>query len=290
MSGRGPSRGRALLLAALPLSLIASGGAAAGGSAPGFVKAALETGRVAGGSPAVVRDVLAGEVPGIRASLVSLGPGGRHHEGRTSAEDKVYLVLEGRGAVVADGEPLPVERHTIVRLPVGSDAALAAAADATLDVLVLRHALSDEDRKDLAAHAESQKGPYVRRFSECPTYGEAIKSAKTTSRTLLPKDVVPRMSIGTVETVGPDRVAPHAHPMLEQFFLGLDGNDIVVHADGGHTTLGAYELLHIPLGSSHGAEVAAGRKLHYVWMDFFRDREGLRWLETHKPNEPAKRP
>ncbi len=275
----------------LSLSLLALvHGVTAADGAPPFVKVALETGKVGGGSPAVVKDVLAGEVPGIRASLVSLGPGGRHAEGRSDAEDKVYLVLEGRGAVVADGTPLPVGRHTIVRLPVGADASLAADASSTLDLLVLRHALSEEDRKDLAAHPENQARPYVRKFSECPTYGEAIKSAKTTSRTLLPKDVVPRMSIGTVETAGPDRVAPHAHPMLEQFFLGLDGNDIVVHADGGQTALGAYELVHIPLGSSHGAEVAEGKKLHYVWMDFFRDREGLRWLETHKPNEPAKQP
>ena len=265
-------------------------GALAADAPPAFVKVALETGKVASGSAAVVKDVLAGEVPGIRASLISLGPGGRHVEGRSNAEDKVYLVLEGRGAVVADGAPLPVERQTIVRLPVGSDAELAAAASSTLDVLVIRHALSDEDRVDLAAHPENQASPYVRKFSDCPTYGEAIKSAKTTSRTLLPKDIVPRMSIGTVETAGPDRVAPHAHPMLEQFFLGLDGNDIVVHADGGQTALGANELLHIPLGSRHGAEVAEGKKLHYVWMDFFRDREGLRWLETHKPNEPAKQP
>ena len=265
-------------------------GALAADAPPAFVKVALETGKVASGSAAVVKDVLAGEVPGIRASLISLGPGGRHVEGRSNAEDKVYLVLEGRGAVVADGAPLAVERQTIVRLPVGSDAELAAAASSILDVLVLRHALSDEDRVDLAAHPENQASPYVRKFSECPTYGEAIKSAKTTSRTLLPKDIVPRMSIGTVESAGPDRVAPHAHPMLEQFFLGLDGNDIVVHADGGQTALGANELLHIPLGSRHGADVAEGKKLHYVWMDFFRDREGLRWLETHKPNEPAKQP
>ena len=283
---RGP-----MIRAVLSLSLLALvGGFSAADGAPPFVKAALETGKVPGGSPAVVKDVLAGEVPGIRASLVSLGPSGRHVEGRSAAEDKVYLVLEGRGAVVADGAPLPVGRQTIVRLPVGTDVSLAAEASSTLDVLVLRHALSDEDRKDLAAHPENQARPYVRKFSECPTYGEAIKSAKTTSRTLLPKDVVPRMSIGTVETAGPDRVAPHAHPMLEQFFLGLEGNDIVVHADGGQTALGAYELLHIPLGSSHGAEVAEGKRLHYVWMDFFRDREGLRWLETHKPNEPAPQP
>jgi mannose-6-phosphate isomerase-like protein (cupin superfamily) len=257
---------------------------------PAFAKVALGTGTAVGGSPAVVREVLVGEVPGIRASLVSLGPGLRHREGRTTTEDKVYLVLQGRGSVVANGTPLPVEPQMIVRLPVGWDTALEAAAGSSLDVLVIRHTLSEEDRADLAAHPENQAGPYVRKFSECPTYGEAIKSAKTTSRTLLPKDIVPRMSIGTVETAGPDEVAAHAHPMLEQFFLGLEGNDIVVHADGARTALTGNELLHIPLGSSHGAKVAEGKKLHYVWMDFFRDREGLRWLETHKPNEAVKKP
>ena len=284
---------RDLLLLSTALSvatLAASRVGAAADAPPTFVKVALETGKVARGAPAVARDVLVGEVPGIRASLVSLGAGGRHREGRTSAEDKVYLVLAGRGAVVANGAPLPVGPQMIVRLPVGWETEIQAARDSTLDVLVLRHTLSEEDRADLEAHPGAQAGPYVKKFAECPTYGEAIKSAKTTSRTLLPKDVVPRMSIGTVETVGPDKVAPHAHPMLEQFFLGLEGNDIVVHADGAQTALGANTLLHIPLGSSHGAEVAEGKKLHYVWMDFFRDREGLRWLETHKPDLPPKTP
>jgi len=109
-------------LASLSLSLLALvHGVTPADGAPPFVKATLETGKVGGGSPAVVKDVLAGEVPGIRASLVSLGSGGRHVEGRSDAEDKVYLVLEGRGAVVADGAPLPVGRQTIVRLPVGTD-------------------------------------------------------------------------------------------------------------------------------------------------------------------------
>ena len=143
--------------------------------------------------------------------------------------------------------------------------------------------MSDEDRKDLAAHPENQARPYVRKFSECPTYGEAIKSAKTTSRTLLPKDVVPRMSIGTVETAGPDRVAPHAHPMLEQFFLGLDGNDIVVRADGGQTALGANELVHIPLGSSHGAEVAEGRSCTTCgWTSSATARACAGWRRTSR--------
>ena len=268
----------------LVLAAVVSVAAVLGAAPPVFMKVQLGVGRGHGAG-----EVLPGEVPGITASHHALGRDGTFSVS-SSAHDIVYLVLDGRGSVRANGTPIDVERQMIVRLPVGWKAEWTAAPGATLDMLVIRHELSTEDRADLAAHPENQAEPYVKKFSECPTYGEAIKSAKTTSRTLLPKDIVPRMSIGTVETIGPDKVAPHAHPMLEQFFLGLDGNDIIVHADGGQTTLGAHELLHIPLGSSHGAEVATGKTLHYVWMDFFRDREGLKWLETHKPNEPARTP
>ena len=154
----------ALSVATLAMSRVG----AAADAPPTFVKVALETGKVASGAPAVVRDVLVGEVPGIRASLVSLGAGGRHREGRTSAEDKVHLVLAGRGAVVANGAPLPVEPQMIVRLPVGWETELQAAGDSTLDVLVLRHTLSEEDRADLEAHPGAQAGPYVRKFAESP--------------------------------------------------------------------------------------------------------------------------
>ena len=269
-------------LVVLSACLLVTGAVPAAVAPPVFMKVQLGVGNPRG---EVEKPVLSGEVPGIAASHVSLSRDGTLSLS-SSAHDIVYLVLDGRGTVKANGTPIEVERQMIVRLPVGWKAQWGAAPGATLDLLVIRHELSTEDRADLAAHPQHQVEPYVKKFSECPTYGEAIKSAKTTSRTLLPKDIVPRMSIGTVETTGPDKVAPHAHPMLEQFFLGLDGNDIIVHADGGQTTLGSHELLHIPLGSSHGAEVASGKTLHYVWMDFFRDREGLKWLETHKPNEP----
>jgi hypothetical protein len=71
--------------------------------------------------------------------------------------------------------------------------------------------------------------------------------------------------------------------MLEQLFLGLKDNDITVIADGARANLTPLSILHIPTGSNHGAEVAAGKKLHYVWMDFFATKEGQEWLKMHKP-------
>jgi hypothetical protein len=71
--------------------------------------------------------------------------------------------------------------------------------------------------------------------------------------------------------------------MLDQLFLGLAGNDILVHADDKTAELKEYSLLHIPIGSSHWATVKEGKKMYYMWMDFFLTKEGQEWLKTHKP-------
>jgi quercetin dioxygenase-like cupin family protein len=128
------------------------------------------------------------------------------------------------------------------------------------------------------------QGPYFGLYSQCAPYSEAIKSPKTISRTIVPADTIPRFCMGSVETGGPDTVGAHSHPMLEQLFFGLPGNACVVTADGTDADFGEGVLLHIPLGSWHGVRVEEGRRLHYVWMDFFRNAEDLTYIqEQHKP-------
>jgi len=238
----------------------------------------------------ILRDVLPNEIPGVRTTMLSLASGVTHIEPVSEAEDRVFLVLSGSGKFAANGKRYPVARETIAHFPLGWTVAMKAIDDQGLDILILRLTLTPDDREDLAAHTNLNREVYLKTFNECVPYGEAIKSAKTVSRTLLPKDIVPRMAIGTVETTGPDKVAPHRHPMLEQYFLGLTGNDITVIADDLRIPLKSHELYHIPLGSNHGAEVGSGRKLYYVWMDFFQDRKGLEWLNEHKPLDLDKAP
>ena len=161
---------------------------------------------------------------------------------------------------------------------------------AGLTFLVLNLNLTPADLADLSTFDERCRLPYLKKFSEGERYAEKIKSPQTISRTVLPEGIVPRMAIGTVESRGPDAVARHCHPMLEQYFLGLEGNDITVITDGVKTRLGAGELLHIPLGSNHGVEVAEGDRLHYLWIDFFLDRQGQDWLKEHKPFAPSEGP
>ena len=242
-------------------------------------------------SPApILRDVLPNEIPGIRTTHISLPPHATHTEPATDAEDRVYLILSGTGELTSNDFHHPIAPETIAHFPLGWTVEIKATpttADQGLDILILRQTLTPPDREDLITHAAQARVPYLKTFAECPPYGESIKSPKTISRTLLPKDIVPRMAIGTVETTGPDQVAPHRHPMLEQYFLGLTNNDITVIADDLRVPLKPHDLYHIPLGSLHGAEVAPARKLHYIWMDFFQTRDGQAWLNEHKPLPPA---
>tara|TARA_B100000579_G_C22253483_1_gene585995 strand:+ start:97 stop:486 length:390 start_codon:yes stop_codon:yes gene_type:complete len=95
--------------------------------------------------------------------------------------------------------------------------------------------------------------------------------------------------MGSVETLGPDEVGRHKHPMLDQMFLGLPGCDGEVWADGESTALRGLDLMHIPLGSTHCASVGEGKKLSYIWIDSYIDRELCqKWFaRDHKEGDGA---
>jgi len=66
--------------------------------------------------------------------------------------------------------------------------------------------------------------------------------------------------------------------MLEQLFFGLADNDCILTADDAQMEFKENMLLHIPLGSTHGVEVHAPKKLHYIWIDFFKDKKDMDWI------------
>lgn len=101
----------------------------------------------------------------------------------------------------------------------------------------------------------------------------------------MPEEIVPRLCIGSVMTSGPDKVAAHTHPMLEQLFFGLQGNDIEVFADEAKRRFIEGDLLHIPLGSMHGATVEAGKELHYIWIDLFNSMADMDYIKKHHIEE-----
>jgi quercetin dioxygenase-like cupin family protein len=230
-------------------------------------------------------ELLEGAVPEVRTTAVSVGRGATWRLDPPDDEDSVLLLVAGAATYRTGGQVVPIEGETIARAPLGWPFEVEAAPGGVAHLLWVRKRHRATDLEDIARFPESQSGPWVRAFRDCEAYGEAIKSAKTVSRTILPENVVPRVAMGTVETTGPDRVAPHRHPMLEQLFLGLAGNRATVQADDEEAPFGETTLLHIPPGSHHGASVEEGCRLRYVWMDFFASKEGQVHLRTHTPLE-----
>ena len=185
------------------------------------------------------------------------------------ANSKTYQLVPESMAI-----PMDDTRHIRLEVRTGE----------VLHVLKFTKKLSAQDLEDLKGFPEDNKYQlFFTRFEDCEPYTEKIKSPNTISRTVLPADIVPRVSLGTVEAIGPDKVGAHSHPMLEQLFLGLSDNDVTVYADDASNEFKQYALLHIPLGSNHWVGVKENKKMNYMWLDFFLTKEGQEWLLTHKP-------
>lgn len=110
--------------------------------------------------------------------------------------------------------------------------------------------------------------PYTRAYLNCKHYRDASKSDKTISRMVIPNDIIPGFSLGSVQTTGVDRIGKHCHPTQDQIFFSFDNNDIKLLIDDDVATLEENTFIHIPLASSHGVEVDDKKVAHYLWVDF----------------------
>ena len=130
--------------------------------------------------------------------------------------------------------------------------------------------------------------PYALDYDRAATYTEECKSPKTVSRMLVPPRIVPRFAMGSVQTRGVDRVDPHCHPDLDQYFYGLAENNCFVMIDGKPFPFGGSTLMHIPLGSHHGVTLEEQHVCHYLWIDFLLNQKGLEYLDRAQmePNDP----
>lgn len=196
----------------------------------------------------------------------------------------IFIFIKGEGELLSDTLSFELEPESIA-IPFASDEIMIEVSEGdTLHYLQFIKKLTEQDKEDMLLFPKENKyAIFFTRFSDCEAYTEKIKSPNTTSRTVLPEDIIPRVALGTVETIGPDEVGAHEHAMLDQLFLGLTDNNVTVHADASLTEFKAYSLLHIPIGSSHWVKVDENNKMYYLWMDFFLSKEGQEWLKTHKP-------
>jgi len=240
------------------------------------------------GNQSFAEKVLEGEIDDLEVEHVAYASETEHAIMLSNNHVSMFLFLKGNGTLKTDSITQKVVPESVA-IP-SNDLAnfqIEVSEGEALHILKLTKKLSLQDVEDFKNFPEENKySLFYKRFKDCEPYTEKIKSPGTVSRTVLPADIVPRISLGTVETTGPDEVGAHEHPMLEQLFLGLADNDITVYADEAQTNFKAFSLLHIPLGSRHWVSVDARKKMNYMWMDFFLTKAGEAWLKTHKPINP----
>ncbi len=231
-----------------------------------------------------IEQLLVDEIPEVKASHVAVAGPASRTESPVDGRAAIFLFVKGTGTVHFGGEEQQIESETIA-LPISSDELTVKVPEGeVLHYVRISKQFSEEDLQDIKGFASRDAGGiYLKKFADCQAYREAIKSPKTVSRTVLPAGYIPRVAMGTVQTTGLDEVGAHRHPMLDQMFLGLAENDVVVTADDTHARFTEFSLLHIPLGSLHGVKAEEGTEMYYMWMDFFLTREGEEWLKTHKP-------
>ncbi|WP_240927981.1 MULTISPECIES: hypothetical protein [unclassified Cellulophaga] len=229
------------------------------------------------------KTILADEIKGIHVEHIALTGKNTILDATEDGNKLIYLFFKGNGTVTAEGTDYAIVPETILLPNAVEEIQLKTTANDTLHYLRIASKLSKQDLIDLETFPkENTQHVYYKKFTDCEPYTEPIKSPNTVSRTIMPNKIIPRIAMGTVQTTGPDKVDPHEHPMLEQLFLGLSENDVVVYADDESTPLNEYALLHIPLGSSHSVTVEKEKVMYYVWMDFFLDAKGEEWLKTHQ--------
>ena len=233
-----------------------------------------------------IKELMIGEIDDLKVEHYAILGATQKEIHLESGYISMFIFLQGEGRftsknitkqVVPESIAIPMNDNGMVQLEVTNGT--------ELQFLKFTKKLSQKDIEDFKNFPIENKysGLFFTLFEDCAPYTEKIKSPNTVSRTVLPANIIPRISLGTVEALGPDEVGAHKHPMLEQLFIGLSGNEIKVYADGISAQLPAFSLLHIPLGSNHWVKVDENKKMNYMWMDFFLTKEGEEWLKTHKP-------
>lgn len=189
---------------------------------------------------------------------------------------RICLLVEGESTFVTDGEEYSFKERAAFVPDYRQDLTVKATGDTQM--LEIQWRQTAYDLRELETY--KTKFPLIQPYWAAKQYRDKNKSDKTISRVVIEQRNIPRFCMGSVESYGFDRVAPHPHPTLDQLFFSFPENNLELLIDGERMPMGGNVLLHIPLGSDHGVEVAEGNHLHYMWIDFILDETGMTRLDT----------
>ena len=210
-----------------------------------------------------------GEIPGARPvhhtvpageTLTLKGKIGYYH---------ILILIQGKASFATAGRVDAYDTR-LTYVP-SSEEDLVISAETEVQILEIQWDIFPEDAEMLAEY--KTEFPVRVPYQDSIQYVDRNKSPKTISRMMIPQRVIPRFSLGSVESYGYDMVKSHTHPMLDQFFFSVPENDMDVLINGEPIPMKGNVIMHIPLGADHGVEVTEGKHMHYMWIDFMPDNE-----------------
>lgn len=232
------------------------------------------------------KELLSGEVEGVKIEYFAMKGGGQVEESPSNDKYDVLFLLDGEAIIKTGDKKYNIRTKTIARMQYDQRYLIYSKSEKGVQFLRFRKILDKSDIGIISQNMHEHSEMFIRILNDCPVYTEDIKSSKSLNRMILPEGRVPRFCMGSVETEGPDLVAEHEHPMLDQVFLGLNGCRCTCIANGKRRLLTENMILHIPLGSKHSVYVADGDKVAYIWFDFFLTLEGQKYMnEQHHIDE-----
>ena len=221
-----------------------------------------------------------GEIAGTRPFYHTVLKSGKTEFKANEGYYHILILMCGEAVFENNGKNYTFSERTVF-IP-SPDESVSVSANTDTAILEIQWDIADGDTSLIKEYGT--KFPIVQKYTESIQYVDPNKSEKTISRMMVPQRIIPRFSMGSVESYGHDIVKPHAHPMLDQFFFSFPENDMDVIINGEHIHMAGNIIFHIPLGADHGVEVFEGKHMHYMWIDFLPDNElGLKRLdERHK--------
>ena len=210
-----------------------------------------------------------GEIPGARPVHHTIPAGQTRTLEGNQGYYHILILIQGKAAFTTAGRT-DVYDTRLTYVPAANET-LTVTAESEVQMLEIQWDIFPEDAAMLAEYGT--KFPVRVPYQDSIQYVDRKKSPKTISRMMIPQRVIPRFSLGSVESYGYDLVKSHSHPMLDQFFFSFPENEMNVLIDGEPIPMQGNMILHIPLGADHGVEVTEGHHMHYMWIDFMPDND-----------------
>ncbi len=226
-------------------------------------------------------ELCVGEIPGARPVHHTICAGSELKFAGNCGYYHILILISGNAEFLTGGKSYKYSSR--VTFVPAADAELTVRAESNVQLLEIQWDIFPEDAEMLKEY--KTVFPVNVPYQDSVQYIDPNKSKKTISRMMIPQRIIPRFSIGSVESVDRDTVKAHAHPMLDQFFFSFPENEMDVVINGEPIHMLGNIIMHIPLGADHGVEVYDGKHMHYMWIDFMPDNElALKRLDaSHHP-------